>query len=204
MPTVSRQELNMRGYYGCFAGSTKILSPEGKEGYLEIKDIEIGQHIYSWNIEKQKLIERPVLYVVDHGVAPVVELFYNAVHDYNQNIGPIRLTRSHSLLTPFVAVQERDEWQRVRDLITHDLIYVVSGNAPDLLNVVFIKRMNHITEPERVYNLITKGEHNFIADGLIASNFSVLREARTVAYRAAERAVDFLTLQNAPMALTQG
>jgi hypothetical protein len=47
-----------------------------------------------------------------------------------------------------------------------------------------VERVYSTSETENVYNLITSGEHNFIVDGIVAHNFTFLREARCLLHHA--------------------
>lgn len=148
---------------GCFHGDTLIQTPHGAR---PIKEVKIGTMIMSWNAASAQLVERPVTAVKVHKSADII-----AVELEDGNL--LKVTPNHTVLSS-------KGWRRIGKLRPGDDIICSSDKR------VTIKTMTQVADKAEVYNIITKGEHNFVADGVVAHNFTILRRTRTALHRLRE------------------
>lgn len=147
---------------GCFTGDTQIRTPLGER---RIDSLRQGDEVLSWDAATQSLRTRKIKQVRQYGPSTVssVEL---------DNGNRFSATRLHSIMT-------RRGWRRVGALVTGDTVQTDAGQ-------VKVRAVTPQRTKERVYNLITAGEHNFIANGVVAHNFTVLRRTRAGLHSAVE------------------
>lgn len=148
---------------GCFHGDTLIQTPHGAR---PIKEITIGTMVMSWNETRAQLVERPVTAVKVHKSADII-----AVELEDGSL--LKVTPNHTVLSS-------KGWRRIGKLRPSDVIVCSSDKRAK------IKAMTQVGDKAEVYNLITKGEHNFVANGVVAHNFTILRRARTSIHRLCE------------------
>lgn len=158
---------------GCFPGSVTISTPDGGK---RIDVVKPGQIVIAYDRNRRKLVESVVKKVLVHRAESIYEVIYQNGKE------PLRVTRNHTVLT-------QRGWKTVESLRSTDVLLIVHDNEPMQTRVVDI---NNTLEKEPVYNLITKGEHTFIAGGVIVHNFTVLRTVRTMAYRLYDFAEDMI------------
>lgn len=154
----TRKERERAGGTSCFVGSTPILTPEG---WQPISDLGEGDQVISYDQSTGTTTFRCIEKRKDHKPAIVWEL-----HLMQRN-EPICTTRAHSFLT-------QRGWQRTSRLRTGDTMITVGGD------VVTVASVDKTGRAEPVFNLITEGEHTYIAQGCIAHNFTYLRHIRVL------------------------
>ncbi|MDP2311626.1 MAG: Hint domain-containing protein [Pseudomonadota bacterium] len=142
----------------CFPGEVPVLTPRGQR---RIAEIEVGAKVLSYDTATRRFLARPVTRVLVHPASRVWEV------DFASRRKPLRTTAYHTFLT------ERG-WVRTDRLRAGDRLVAEGGADPRILRVV----ESSVVEP--VYNLVTAGEHTFVAGGVVAHNFTFLRSARTL------------------------
>jgi Pretoxin HINT domain len=142
----------------CFVGSTPILTPEG---WRPISDLSEGDKVISYDQSTDITTIRCIERRKDHKPAIIWE-----VH-LMQREEPICTTKSHSFLT-------NRGWQRTNQLRTGDIMITVGGDEATVVSV------GKTSRAEPVFNLITEGEHTYIAQGCVAHNFTYLRNIRVL------------------------
>lgn len=109
----------------CLHGNTSIYT---KNGYKPIKDIKIGDEIYSFDYEKNKLIETKVKHCVPMGKQKIFEIKTNRT--------TIKATENHGFLV--YTKDKKYEYKRVKDLIiTNGLGGQTHRNADRFVNPLF-------------------------------------------------------------------
>ena len=146
----------------CFPLTTKILTPCGPRDLasLRVGDLVLSQAV-SGRINVQKVTRK-----LDKGdaIISVVTL---------QDGRKLRTTGHHTVLS-------NRGWVRVDTLEVGDILSCVdSSGRPYHSNVVALQ--TEAVEP--VFNLYTTGDHNVIADGVVAHNFTAFRVLRTSWHR---------------------
>jgi hypothetical protein len=154
---------------GCFVGTSLIWTPNGDR---PIQEIVVGDSVLSWQTNTRSLVVRRVKKVLVHRSQPIWTLRLDG------RIGTIRTTACHTVLTA-------GGWVKVDRLTVGDHILQVGGSGLE------IKGITGPSSEEDVYNLHTRVEHNFIVDGVIAHNFTVLRRTRTLLHRLVFDGVEF-------------
>lgn len=158
---------------GCFSAKTKVQTPDGERTIDAIKKDDL---VFTFNAATQEVTAQPVTKVVTHETARLCELSYEGKES------PVLVTPNHPLLT-------ETGWKRAGKLeVGKDRLQVLSdGNAAYAL----VTGLQSGAE-EPVYNLHTRGNHNFIADGLVANDFIHLRRCQTLANQVVEQVQDGL------------
>jgi hypothetical protein len=147
----------------CFPSDARVLTPQG---YRRVIDVVAGDLVIGYG-EDGTLRTETVTRQLDHSATDILSIRFL---DGKQ---PLRTTINHTLLT------DRG-WLRADKLKDGDCLSCVSGNRRMETRVVG----SLVMEPaERVFNLHTTGAHNFVVEGVIAHNFTVLRTLRTWAHR---------------------
>jgi hypothetical protein len=141
----------------CFPAHTKILTPSGER---EIASLRVGDRVCSWS--PHGLTVQTVTALRVRGMGEVVKV------GFAQGL-PLLVTRHHTVHTA-------RGWRRVGELRTGDQLTSSDGSARIVNDIVSIGR-------EPVFGLRTTGEHTFIAEGLVAHNFTELRRLRTLLHR---------------------
>ncbi|MEA2837627.1 MAG: hypothetical protein QOD89_2177 [Bradyrhizobium sp.] len=147
----------------CFPGDTKILTPTGP---IRIDALNAGDKILSWSEASRQLVTCAIKKVKIHGAKTIVRI------DLSDG-GSVRATSSHTIRT-------QDSWKRIDHLVQGDCIVRASGDNARVL------RISLTGDKLPVFNLTTQGEHNFIAEGIVAHNFTVLRRTRSALHRMAD------------------
>ena len=146
---------------GCFASSTLVLT---LEGWRRIDQLNPGDSITSFDVQTGQLINRRVINRKDHGLTRLWELNIAATTK------PVSTTSNHPFLTP-------RGWLYARKLKKGDLIRTFEGIYVEVQSIEKTSRF------EPVHNLITEGEHNYIADHCVVHNFVYFRMLRAWWYR---------------------
>lgn len=145
----------------CFPADARILTVKGKRA---ISSLQRGEYVLSRG-ESGALLSRRITRV------RVYELSRICIVEFDDRGHSLRVTPSHTVLS-------RRGWSRVDGLRVGDELLQAESGRYRRIRSVTLK-----TDAEPVYNLITEGDHNFIADGIVAHNFTRLRRVRTLAHR---------------------
>lgn len=158
-----------RGGAGCFPGTAMILTPDGE---TPIGQLQAGDTVLSVADDRagNKYAYRRIMKVRRYEAAALARVSFTSDHV------PLRATPRHTVLTA-------KGWRRVDQLRHGDRLI----STPHDRMVVGPEVAAVIQEAERipVFNLVTEGEHNFVADGIVVHNFTVLRRTRVFLYRLA-------------------
>jgi intein/homing endonuclease len=144
------------GNTSCFLGSTPILTPEG---WRPISDLKKGDRIISYDKPTGTTAIRHIKEQRRHKSAKIWEVFLTQCNE------PICTTRIHSFLT-------NSGWKRASQLKSGDILATVGGSTGVVSSIVETDRF------EPVFNLITEGEHTFVAQGCVVHNFTYFRTLR--------------------------
>ncbi|MCF7815554.1 MAG: hypothetical protein K9M10_02220 [Candidatus Pacebacteria bacterium] len=145
--------------WDCFPKSTLIETPSGK---IPIGDLSEGEMVLSY--KKGILVPRRITRKLVHEPAPLVNVTFES-----DDVGMI-CTLGHSFMTD-------KGYQSIKKLSPGDSIMRISSSKAAHSCIKSIAPTG-TTEP--VFNLYTQGEHNFIADGCVAHNFTHFRMLRVV------------------------
>jgi hypothetical protein len=143
----------------CFPGRTLVLTPIGEK---PINTLKQGHYILS--VARNHFHARKIIKVVTRASGEVFKV------QLTDSSNVLYSTKYHSFLTP-------QGWKRLSQLGPHDLIY----QALEKKYLPIKEIAPYGVEP--VFNLITEVEHNFVADGCLAHNFSYFRALRMAWYR---------------------
>lgn len=146
----------------CFPAGTRILTPSGPKA---IEVLKLGDLIVSY--EDGSISAQPVLKLQKFPSRSVVEIYLLGRE------APIRTTRSHSFST-------LRGWITAKDLGTSDYVHVIEHNIVQTAQVTSVEST---LESCDVYSLMTAFSHTYIAEGVIAHNFTYFRALRTFVYR---------------------
>ena len=161
------------GKSACFTADTMIETPSGEK---KISAIKRGDKVVSYTQNGKKTIE----YVKNAVMYPPAKVW-----DFILSNGKkVSATDHHTMLT-------NKGWKKFGDLKVGESKLI----CPDTGKHLTIK---HKTNPRRelVYNLHTTGSHNFIANGLIAHNYTFARKFRSILSTLSEKT---LVINNAPL-----
>ncbi|MEM6942296.1 MAG: Hint domain-containing protein [Pseudomonadota bacterium] len=145
------------GRGGCFPGHTPILTPAG---LVEIQYLQVGDPVISWNNKLFLREEAVILKFISHSPRQIYLITLS-------NGATIETTGVHSFLT------DRG-WMRADLLKCGDSIKDENGNLQRVLQA----ELSQNCEP--VFNLITTGQNNYIARGLVAHNFTYFRRLKSM------------------------
>lgn len=140
----------------CFPAGTLVDTPTGK---VRIADLEKGQFVLSYN--DGSLVPRQITRKLVYKPAKLMKV------TFEDGGTPVIVTVSHSFLSA-------RGWLAVKELRQGDDILQASATPRRIASVT----STGTTEP--VFNLYTQYEHNFIADGCVAHNFTYFRALRTI------------------------
>ena len=139
---------------GCFPASALIKTITGE---VPLGHVEGGHIILSWS-GNGRLVPRRVTRKIAYGRKPIAHVAFEDGSWTNT-------TSSQSFLTSA-------GWKRVNQVELGDIFIALSGPRK-------VVNVSLTSNREKVFNLYSETEHNFIADGCIAHNFSYLRILRT-------------------------
>jgi hypothetical protein len=144
----------------CFPGDALVRTPEGDK---RLDTLQKGDVVVSWQESSQRWVHRRIKTVKSYGLKPIVAMTL-------EDGRVVRVTTSHTIRTV-------GAWKRVGALGVGDVIETGCGGA------VSIKEIVRVAERVPVFNLHCYGEYTFVADGVIAHSFTVLRRTRTVLHQ---------------------
>ena len=162
--------------YGCLVGDTRV---ETEFGYKEIKDIEIGDKVWTFNVDTQKRELADVTMHMNKGVKDVFEI--RTLH--NQIEG----TSDHKLLC-----YENNSlvYKEIQDINIGDLLVVDNSNNKQEKKYDLVNRLENGFKTEKVrykeyagkkttYDITVSNKNsNFFANGIVTHNCSMLLAAR--------------------------
>jgi hypothetical protein len=151
------------GSGSCFPGDTSIMTPKGEQ---RIDALKRGDFVLSWNEARSEMVPRRIKRVEVHASTLPVNVRLDSGTE-------LRVTGNHTVLS-------NRGWKRVDALKSGDALHTVANGSAKIVAVTTAK------VKENVFNLITEGEHTFIAGGVIAHNFTTLRRLRTALHQVAE------------------
>lgn len=148
-------------YEPCFPYSAQILTLKGE---VPIGETYVGQIILSRR-KDGVLVPRPIVKKLVHDLSPLVKVEFTSGKSFE-------CVDVHSFLTDkgWLAVKKMHEGDRI-------------VQARQSVDQGIIKSITPTGKMEPVFNLYTQGEHNFIANGCVAHNFTYFRMLRTVWHR---------------------
>jgi hypothetical protein len=145
----------------CFPESVHVLTPTGARS---IAHFIRGDVVLSFDPLRNELVERIVSKTREHFPRRIWEV------QFATGCESLRSTASHSILT-------QRGWTRIDKLVIGDSL--VGIGARDFI----VERVVPTGIDEKVYSLITTGEHNFVANGIVAHNFTFMRKTRAFLHR---------------------
>lgn len=144
----------------CFPFSALILTPYGE---VPIGETYVGQIILSRRNDGL-LVPRPITKKLVYGVTPIIEVKFESGNK-SFECAPV-----HSFLS-------NKGWLSIQKLHPGDSIVQFDSSLCRIESILPTSKM------EPVFNLYTQGEHNFIANGCVAHNFTRFRTLRTFIHR---------------------
>ena len=147
----------------CFPARTPVLT---KRGYQPIQSVEVGFTVVSYDAKRNQTGERLVSKKIVHASGRIWRIV-------TSGSGGIETTANQTFLT-------RRGWLRAKNLREGDEILTGLGNTAVPVRVLAFVDTGR---DEPVYHLHTVGEHNFIAHGCVAHNFTYFRAVRTLWHR---------------------
>ena len=149
----------------CFPGTARVATPHGMRAIAEMRR---GDQVLGWDARRSLPVACRVARLVAHRPAEIWAVVITGPPQ------PVRTTANHRFLTA-------SGWARADRLHPGDLLVHVdeSGTATERA----VASVHPTACVEAVYNLHTTGPHNFIAEGLVAHNFTYLRMLRTFLHR---------------------
>jgi hypothetical protein len=132
----------------CFVAGTLVTLSDGARKPIE--QLQVGDEVRSYNIERREFVAGKVSKVMSRDVAEYL------------NIDGVLVTEEH----PFWHVG-RGEWVKAKDIKRNAFLLRDYGGTK-VVNFVF-----KVSEPATVYNLTVDGEHNYFAGGVLVHNKSV-------------------------------
>ena len=162
--------------YGCLVGDTRV---ETEFGYKEIKDIEIGDNVWTFNVDTQKRELACVTMHMNKGVKDVFEVrtFHNQIEG----------TSDHKLLC-----YENNSlvYKEIQDINVGDLLVVDNSINKQEKKYDLVDRIENGFKTEKVrckeyagkkttYDITVSNKNsNFFANGIVTHNCSALLAAR--------------------------
>ena len=162
--------------YGCLVGDTRV---ETEFGYKEIKDIEIGDKVWTFNVDTQKRELADVTMHMNKGVKDVFE-----IRTFNNQIEG---TSDHKLLC-----YENNSlvYKEIQDINIGDLLVIDNSNNKQEKKYDLVNRLENGFKTEKVrykeyvgkkttYDITVSNKNsNFFANGIVTHNCSMLLAAR--------------------------
>jgi len=145
---------------GCFPASALILTPSGPRS---IASIQPGEVVTSYKKDTSTTCLAIVTARLDHSPSVIWQI------QTADQATPLRSTAIHAYLTS-------RGWIQACQLLPGDELL---GAGPSGQHTTTVTTVTETNTMETVHNLITTGEHNFIADGFVVHNFTYLRVPRT-------------------------
>lgn len=155
----ARERASLEYYDSCFPSSTLIATPYGQ---VPIGELSVGDIVLS--SQDGTLVGRLITRTLVHGASPLVRVELESGNT-------LICTANHSFLTD-------KGWLALTKIRSGDSIMQADGRPSCVKSIAETGTM------EPVFNLYTQGEHNFIADGCVAHNFTHFRKLRTLLHNA--------------------
>lgn len=158
--------------YGCLVGDTRI---ETEYGYKEIKDIKVGDKVWTFNVDTQKRELSTVTMWMNKGEKDTIKVLTN--HNY------IEGTPDHKVL---VYEDKKLTYKEIKDISIGDLLVVRNGvkkaDAEEKLEDSFkLEKVKKIeaSKKQTTYDITVDSKNsNFFANGIVTHNCSYLNGAR--------------------------
>ena len=122
----------------CFVADTEVLTPTG---LVAIQDIEVGDLVSCWSFKNQKVIQKPVLYLVGGKATTLYR-----VHLTDE---VLTVTGNHR----FYVIA--DGWTTASNLVAN--CELLSSDATS----IFVKKMEKVQQQASVYNFEVAEHHNY-------------------------------------------
>jgi hypothetical protein len=145
----------------CFASGSRVLTPAG---WRSIESLQQGDEVLSWH--RGALVPRVVEKAKKHGFRNILEV------EFIGGGSALRVTPNHKVL------RSDGRWVRVDSLVPGS---VVAGSQ----GAMVVATVRRSAAQERVYNLITSEDRNFVVEGVVAHSFGVLLGLRMFFSRSA-------------------
>ena len=143
----------------CFAQDTRILTPNS---WQRISDLKVGDPVISLdrfdNPTEETIVSTPIK---KNGL--VYEVLY---HEHHR---PICVSWCHPFLT-------ESGWKMTWQLRRGDKLHAFDRNSVKQTHL--IDQVRRTDRREDLFNLYTTGSHNFVVEGAIVHNFSLLKTFR--------------------------
>jgi hypothetical protein len=134
---------------GCFPSTTLIATSAGA---VSIGKLKVGESVKTLNTQTNAFEDQKIIKIVSHPPAQLVKIIFS-------NAEPFVVTLDHAVYTQRGQI-------KVSDLVAGDKIQ--SDNS----KIFIVNSIQKTGRIEPVFNLITSGNFNFVADGLVVHNFS--------------------------------
>lgn len=147
----------------CFAGDTPIMTPKG---WVNISDFKKDDDVISVSNDGHKLAARKVHKLKRAGVGRIWNLS--------------TLDKIQVQTTPWHSFKTQYGWKFAWQIKSGDSVVIVDKNG-----ILSISEIAHSRKAElrtEVFNLITSHEHNFVAAGFVAHNYSIARRLRSLSF----------------------
>lgn len=147
-PTVYENQFNVVVVDECFPGYTKVLTADG---YVPIKNINVGVEVASYNEDTGRVEYRKVLRKFEKKPTAIVKVEVGGKEIY--------CTPNHKFYT-------KDGWKEARELSKKDqlLHHDVSNEY------VNVERVSEGTMSDIVYNIEVEDNHNYFVEGYLVHN----------------------------------
>lgn len=150
------------GGSSCFPATALVETPAGPR---PIGEVQGGDEVWAWSEARRCRVVARVTARLDH---PPQELWRL---EFGDDRDPLTTTANHTLLTC-------TGWRRADRIRPGDRL---PSSGEELGRLVIRSAATGRKEP--VFNLHTTGPHTFVIEGVVAHNFTVLREVRTLWHR---------------------
>ena len=135
----------------CLSKNTEISTPDG---YKNITDIKIGDEVFSFN-EETKKVEKDI--VVNTWIIPKLQ---RGIYYIYTDRSVVEAKNDHNFYV-------EGEWKRADELKVGDILLGESLEELEI-NKIEIIQMN-----EELYDLMTKNNHNYFANGVLVHNQNI-------------------------------
>jgi hypothetical protein len=136
---------------GCLSSDTFIATENGSQA---IKNLKIGDLVYSFNLETKKNELKEVINVISTPIAQVENKYYH-IYFFNQDI---KATYNHKFYV-------NGEWIMARDLIVGDELTDISGQQQIITNIVIEENFT-----DYVWDIEVADNHTFYANNILVHN----------------------------------
>lgn len=145
----------------CFPAGTLVETPHGP---VRIEELKEGQPVICWSPHTMGLESKKIVRTKAFSSSRIYQIDFGGSR-------LLRVTRSHSLLTDV-------GWKKVANLRPGMRLSTVNGYKE-------IRKISRLDAAEPVFNLITETHFNFVAESVVAHNFTNFRWIRCVYWRLA-------------------